>query len=578
MSTVPRSVSSFTPESGGESEQPPPRLIDCSWPRCSAKALPRHPLCQAHQQDISFKKPDSASPSAPPPQPPRISPDRGRTHSLGNVKPNKLLPENDKDRPILRRKTAQRDPFMPIQPSSKQSTPSIPGDSFPLPLSPKQTFPRPPAHSPPESPSKPRDVEPVRKRQKVSHALNGASESRTNGTHALDSDKGAFDLKHKNAKVQSYASYGPSATRPGRGPETEKTEKNGFRLSSSTRPSPVRKMAPQNIRPLNGIGGISSSAEFAPPAAGANGFGPSGANTSNRTHNQTQSFQGNKGPHDYFAAKINQPANSPHFIQTTAATDRYAGDAPIDKQAGGRRAFEQHFQPSSTDSSFSREHWEQHIRPSQTNGIPRTQKQQPRPRETKPAEIIYPIAHKFRHVQPPKMIDEAAFDNLIYQQEGASTPPPGVVIPEPTTPAPAPKPEAPDEPVFANIDPRIHWTLPQSESWLRKKQEEIEARGGRKANFGKAAVRMKQQLQQDGPPSFEETLPAKILDNPGWVRALKKLETEAKEVSAPQSNPATATRRKPGPKPGSKRQLSNGSGPESARSAENELQAANRSG
>lgn len=578
MSTVPRSVSSFTPESGDESDQHPPRLIDCSWPGCSAKALPRHPICQAHQQNIF----GSASPSAPQPQPPRISPDRGRTHPLGIVKPNKLLPENDKDRPILRRKTAQRDPFMPIQPSSNQSTPSVPGDSFTLSLSPKQTFPRPLAHSPPDSPNKPRDAEPVRKRQKVSHALNGSSESRPNGTHALNPEKGEFDLKHKNAKVHSHASYAASATRPGRGPETEK---NGFRLSSNSRKSSVsRKMAAPNLRLLNGLGAVSpgaekqpSSTEFAPPAAFVNGSGPSGANTSNRTLNQTQNFHGNKGPQVF-----NQPANSPHFSQTTAATNRYAGEGPIDKRAGGRPAFEPNFQPGLTDFNFSREHSEQHIRPSYTNGIPRTQKnQQPRPRETKPAETIYPIPRKANLSQPLKMIDETAFDNLIYRQEGASTPPPEVIIPEPATRTPTPKLEAPDEPVFANVDPRIHWTLPQSESWLRKKQEEINARGGRKVNFGKAAVRMKQQRLQDGPPEFEETLPDKILDNPVWTQALKKLESEAKGVSAPQGN-TTTTRRKPGPKPGQKRQLSNasglGPGPESAHSMGNEQQTASRSG
>ncbi|KAL1902913.1 hypothetical protein Sste5346_000825 [Sporothrix stenoceras] len=43
--------------------------------------------------------------------------------------------------------------------------------------------------------------------------------------------------------------------------------------------------------------------------------------------------------------------------------------------------------------------------------------------------------------------------------------------------------------VYAHIDPRVHWTRARPKDWHDAKQKEIKARGGRKANFGKAAQR-----------------------------------------------------------------------------------------
>ncbi|KAK3392099.1 hypothetical protein B0T20DRAFT_456469 [Sordaria brevicollis] len=88
---------------------------------------------------------------------------------------------------------------------------------------------------------------------------------------------------------------------------------------------------------------------------------------------------------------------------------------------------------------------------------------------------------------------------------------------------PAPPP-IPDEPLFLHIDPRVHWPQRHSKEWFETKQKEIQARGGRKANFGKAARSMHRQLMAEGPPeTLEETLPDKILDNPAWVNMLKRL-------------------------------------------------------
>ncbi|ERT03028.1 hypothetical protein HMPREF1624_01332 [Sporothrix schenckii ATCC 58251] len=48
--------------------------------------------------------------------------------------------------------------------------------------------------------------------------------------------------------------------------------------------------------------------------------------------------------------------------------------------------------------------------------------------------------------------------------------------------------KAPDF-VYAHIDPRVHWTRARPKAWHDAKQKEIAARGGRKANFGKAVQR-----------------------------------------------------------------------------------------
>jgi hypothetical protein len=96
-----------------------------------------------------------------------------------------------------------------------------------------------------------------------------------------------------------------------------------------------------------------------------------------------------------------------------------------------------------------------------------------------------------------------------------------------------------------HIDPRQHWPQPHSKEWFEKKQKEIMARGGRKANFGKAVERMKAR----GPVTFEDRLPRKIRENPKWVRALKSLEEQGQEVEkerkASASGPRGAQKERP---------------------------------
>jgi hypothetical protein len=81
------------------------------------------------------------------------------------------------------------------------------------------------------------------------------------------------------------------------------------------------------------------------------------------------------------------------------------------------------------------------------------------------------------------------------------------------------------------MDPRLHWPQPQTEEWYQRKLQKIEARGGRKANFGKAALRMKQLRPLEPQKSFAECLPEKIREDPVWLRALEKIhEDELSEL------------------------------------------------
>ncbi|KAK1760572.1 hypothetical protein QBC47DRAFT_396562 [Echria macrotheca] len=163
----------------------------------------------------------------------------------------------------------------------------------------------------------------------------------------------------------------------------------------------------------------------------------------------------------------------------------------------------------------------------------------------------------------PREIKQDVFDRLLYAQEGAATPPPGIVLPSPAGSADAnpTRPLPADEPYYADIDPRIHWPQRHSEAWYAAKLEEIKARGGRKAWLGKAPLRLRQQLLAESTP-FEETLPDKIRDNPAWLRMLKRLNGVEEDAVVPPAEKPMATRgRKPGPKKQQQQQVHvNGNG------------------
>lgn len=140
--------------------------------------------------------------------------------------------------------------------------------------------------------------------------------------------------------------------------------------------------------------------------------------------------------------------------------------------------------------------------------------------------------------------DASVFDALIYQQPAASKPPPGVVLPR----LPERKQSSSeDQRLYVHADPRIHTLHNRSERWHKAKAREIQARGGRKRWFGKAAERIrwvqcqKNEKERDlrlgrpglrpepkpwtytRPLDFEDVpesdLPEDVLRNPDWLKA-----------------------------------------------------------
>lgn len=138
-----------------------------------------------------------------------------------------------------------------------------------------------------------------------------------------------------------------------------------------------------------------------------------------------------------------------------------------------------------------------------------------------------------------KKQDTSSLDDFIYGQPGSSQPPPGVERPHKYQ-----EPKKLKNALYTHIDPRSHRMRPHSEEWYRQKEEEIKARGGRKANFGKAAQRMKDQRLKEDPESFETGLPDRVLNNENWVSALRWFDGQ--NVGEPQASivPATPIRAK----------------------------------
>ncbi|KAK2004204.1 hypothetical protein LX36DRAFT_564727 [Colletotrichum falcatum] len=101
-----------------------------------------------------------------------------------------------------------------------------------------------------------------------------------------------------------------------------------------------------------------------------------------------------------------------------------------------------------------------------------------------------------RRLQLCTTFNSAKFDAMIYGQAEATTPPEGVFVP--VAPgnmlANAQFSGEGRGQLYMKLDPRIHWPHNRSEHWYNAKMEEIKSRGGRKANFGKAAQRMRQQI------------------------------------------------------------------------------------
>ncbi|KAK1837464.1 hypothetical protein CCHR01_19914 [Colletotrichum chrysophilum] len=97
-----------------------------------------------------------------------------------------------------------------------------------------------------------------------------------------------------------------------------------------------------------------------------------------------------------------------------------------------------------------------------------------------------------RRIELCRTFHERRFDAMIYSQPDALPPPHGILInASPTSVSAARAAKKTCRPFHLRLDPRIHWSHDHSDECFEQKMEEIKARGGRKANFGKATRRMK---------------------------------------------------------------------------------------
>ncbi|KAI9167606.1 hypothetical protein HJFPF1_03738 [Paramyrothecium foliicola] len=139
--------------------------------------------------------------------------------------------------------------------------------------------------------------------------------------------------------------------------------------------------------------------------------------------------------------------------------------------------------------------------------------------------------------------DSDTFDALIYQQEGASSPPKGLSLPK-IRKALVPPPVN-DEQTYLHINPVIHRPYRRSQGWIDGKAKEIQTRTTRKKWFGRAADRQRWVWAQKQPKGVNnvdkvarqdpqpwsynrpldygdlptESLPQDVLQNAAWTKA-----------------------------------------------------------
>ncbi|KAK4113583.1 hypothetical protein N656DRAFT_767904 [Canariomyces notabilis] len=537
------SVSSSTTTSSFKSQclEPARLIIDCPFPGCSEKIDGHHEaLCQAHLRTLtkSSGSRDAAStngaraPSGPAPSPnpshqPRDCDSTGLSQSspfsqgVATSKHKKLLLLRN---PIVMRKTASVEnvkapPFIPQQPAPKPSTPPSRGESTLSPPSPEPVAPNLSVRSPPASPGPSQDGESPRKRQRLSPSTGHSPVSQMNGRATSRPSTAGAEPEEK--------ADGPSVPQPQRRASVNSSQRLSKSPEKVARPTvklasknAVRRM-PSQLSTLRFIDSPQDPVSSEPSdllGPYVNGSAESILRTNRREKLST--FSLNEGVKDYWMGKIN--SSIPSGVQAEVLSGSPHHTQRISDPLNG-----------------------------QTKG--------PSPEKRRESQTTYqtiqfpspaPLPTKRRRPPPtPKVVDASIFDALIYSQPLASTPPPGLQIDSTGIPGQPPIPTAtetteaaatasndttkaeklpPDEPVFAGIDPRIHWPQSHSPAWLAAKQAEIEARGGRKANFGRAAHSLRAQLRRaeraEAAAAFEDTLPEKMAENPAWVRVLKRLK------------------------------------------------------
>ena len=510
-------------------------VVKCSFPNCTAESSGDGAVCYSHLMQLTGKQPSASCPT---------------THQPTTFQTTKerLAPDSDPGSvlSILGKKTAASNGSF-WQPSSTSVRPTVPAQGVAG---------LPGVHSasgrnrddvPIMSLSTPpRDVEPERKRMRLDPTVERRPEIERSGPFGIATFESAtMDKPPRSMPTHNRSS--PISPQPSKyGHKIEAVGKGSTKRLS--RPGVVRKMALDHSQePLIPIkpekkqatpkqvssGGHTDSEEYQSSrnATNENRGSRDGSHSSlvrdgDRDRGSSRGFDGNKALQAWFSKSHSQQYQIYQEMLNGKGKQR-APSRPASLVNGNS---EHRDGPGNVPA---------HVPvPSITNPA-KQQKTIPLPSTRKPPTPKAPVAHRPVAKQteepapgrPPekpgssprqssdKRDNASEFDAWIYSQPAASEPPPGV---RPTARPDQPsKPRPPDEPYYAHIDPRLHWPQPHSERWFGAKQEEIRSRGGRKANFGKATQRMKEQRVREGPASFEAQLPDRILQDPSWLRALK---------------------------------------------------------
>lgn len=513
---------SFTPDSNDADVV----VVQCSYPKCTAEPMANGPLCTVHMMDMTKRSPASKSELA------RQSSAQATRTKLSDHDPNGVLP-------IMRRKTASGGQPLNPQLQANPGGTSVSGKLTGSPTSHKAPPQRQNIHSPPDSPQ--RETGPARKKIRVAqnphdhHAdLQSGRPFRVTPSEATDEDK-PERLRDRNGQVDT-ASSSTATFRYGRkiGTVGNDAKDATKRLS---RPQVIRKTAPQSLvfsiepvestRQESSYGSEQASSTRQPKSevSEANGIASMNRLASlESSQSAAKNFVGNKALRAWFSryhhssGSISQRDQRKDTAPDTPASEPMNGHL---KQAGEDKVPRGFSKPTAAGSGRRQESQEPTLNPpaARKPTMRRLKEQDPEPRRKLQEPAV-------QHA--PKTVDESSFDVLIYRQEDASAPPRGVQIPKLDAPRSF---QPPDEPYYAHIDPRLHWPQQHSERWRKAKQEEIQARGGRKANFGTAKVRMREQRLREGPAEFEDQLPDRIREDPAWVRALKALRETENEAS-----------------------------------------------
>ncbi|KAK4453833.1 hypothetical protein QBC34DRAFT_194704 [Podospora aff. communis PSN243] len=576
----------------------------CSMPSCSATITPNEVFCAEHQSFTSgtSSAPTSRSTSASAPtrqphqqqlaQPPvHLQPQPQRTSSSLDRQPqpaalkNKLLAENDKSRPMTLRKTAvSKQTFNANQPSAKQpalsplasvadpaemKTTALHSSAPPVPVSASHAIPRHPVNG-----------EPPRKRSRTTPNSAASPEPRPIGTEMFSSaavsststgtkHERLAAAPHKDTSRSSSASSSFVARPSGRQAATFKRSS-----ASKTVRQPVRKMAPNSsvsvLYPSHGN-------EAGPQPAERLSESPKvrwdGVAITTERRDSNRDLSPSKNVHSYW--ELSKSGNFERRTLPTAQLSKPPAHLPngYSSHEPERNRTDDRCNLDALPRTFAELRAE--LKATFATGA-NAQRPLEQPKGAlKTKTIRSPLVLPTKPVpQNRKVVDESFFDNVVYRQDGAATPPPQVRIP--ASPAgsveaiKAAEPLPPDEPFYADIDPRIHWPQPHSEAWMEAKQNEIEMRGRRKAKFGKAAQRIREQRLLEETKPLDDAVPEKVRRDPTWLRVWKQLHGGTDQVAeAPivpagngngngNGNGAEPPRR--GRKPGPKKQASQANG------------------